>query len=366
MLHTTEYYKTINISDLITKLGESANKTISYLEKKMTINGSYGNEIKDISSYFKSPMLFISANRFDLAEKSISYIYNKFKLENGDFATSDVQKSTKEEYLEYWSYMNGWIIRAANHLNKIDPDSLDYFKNYFCGKNKGFLTHETKKNDGVTDVLTAAHHGLIHLEMQNEEMALSAGNYLCDAIEKQPDIQNKFYLRFNSNGSLITDDKRELELFCKIEKREPNQLHFMMGYPSAFLAILYARTNKECYIKSAKCYLDFSLGCDKSVYTCNFSHKLAWASSLIYKTIKEEKYLRAIKKISEYFISLQDTNGLWYPEADTNTQFDQSAEIACWFLNIRDNLLNVTNKNFHEYQSCQDSKQTLNTKLKLK
>lgn len=110
----------------------------------------------------------------------------------------------------------------------------------------------------------------------------------------------------------------------------------MIGYPSAYLGALYKKTNNLDFLKAAQAYLDFSLSCDKSIYTCYFSHKIAWAASLIYECTGNEKYLTVIDKISDYFIA-QQKNGMWF-ESDINASYDQSAEIAYWFLAIVKNI----------------------------
>ncbi|MHB1949410.1 MAG: hypothetical protein ACYCQI_15005 [Gammaproteobacteria bacterium] len=335
--------KTSNISDLCEKLSQSANKAIAFFENKLKADGSYGSEMKDISSYFKSPMMFISAGKPCTAEKILTHIKYSFMQKDGDFCSSEQLKSVKSEYIEYWSYINGWILRAANILSK--PDNSDsahvYFKQFYVGKDTGFLTNHIRNGSGVTDVLTTAHHGLINMEMENVELAISAGNYLCDALKKQLDIQKGFYLRFDKDGKPITDFAKDHTAFFFVSRSEPTQLHFMIGYPCAYLVLLYKKTGEERFLTAAKAYLDFSLSCDKSVYECNFSHKIAWAASLIYASTGDAKYFKAIEKIGNYFIAIQSDNGNWFSSEDINTQFDQSAEIACWFFEINKNLLQL-------------------------
>ena len=198
----------------------------------------------------------------------------------------------------------------------------------------GFLTNLDEKK--MTDVLSIAHYGLINLEMGNSDLATSAGSYLCEAIRKQPKLEDGFYLRFDEKKSVITDFPKDKTAFYYVSTKEPNQLHFMIGYPAAFLALLYKKTNHLEFLNAAKSYLDFSLSCDKSVYSCNFSHKIAWAASLLYECTGEERYLAVIDKSTSYFLASQGDN-MWFTD-DINASYDQSAEIACWFLDIVENI----------------------------
>jgi hypothetical protein len=327
----------------------SANKVVSFLESKQQEDGSYGDEAKDIACYFKSPMMFIAAKKPALAAKTLNYIKKSFMSGDGDFKTTNALKSKNSAYIEYWSYTNGWIVRSANLLGYTDVSQpgYRYLERYNVGTGAGFLTNNVESISSVTDVLTTAHHGLINLEMGNISIAVSAGDYLCKAIAKQPALQEGFYLRRDKQGKFITDFKEEKAPFCFISRTEPNQLHFMTGYPCAYLAILYKRMKNEKFLNAAKAYLDFSLSCDKSVYECNFSHKIAWAASILYECTGDEKYLNVIEKISDFFIKNQQKNGMWYTE-DLDESYDQSAEIACWFLEITNNIKNYRKKLYPE------------------
>jgi len=326
--------KNTYVSKLCTKLSESANQVVLFLESKLQKTGSYGDNVKDIACYFKSPMMFLAANKPQAAAAILNHIKTTFMSVDGDFKTTDTLKSTNGAYIEYWSYTNGWIVRAAHQLNirAISQPGYTFLAQYNLGENAGFLTNNNKDGSVITDVLTVAHHGLINFEMGNLDIAISAGNFLCETIGKQLNLRNGFYLRLDKDKNLITECSKEQTPFYFVSATEPNQLHFMIGYPAAYLTMLYKKTQNSDFLNAAKAYLDFSLSCDRSVYECDFSHKIAWAASLIYECTGDDKYLTVIDKISDYFIKKQK-DGMWFPE-DINSSYDQSAEIACWFLDI--------------------------------
>jgi hypothetical protein len=207
-------------------------------------------------------------------------------------------------------------------------------------------------------VLTVAQNGLIHLEDGNVDAAINAGHYLIRAFKMQPHLGNGFYLRFTRAGELISQFPEDQTHLHFISANQPNQLHFMIGYPAAFLVKLYQQTQDEDFLLAAKTYLDFSLSCDRSVYSCDFSHKIAWAASLLYECTAEEKYLQAIEKITSYFIEKQ-REGVWFHE-DSLSSFDQSAEIACWFVDIEKNL-NSLKKNSRLWNSSKKEESVAST-----
>lgn len=327
------------------RLSGLALKTVQYFESHLTERGSYGSNVQDLSCYYKSPMMFIYARCPDLAVRMLSYLKENYMTREGDFLTNSSLKSAKPEYVEYWSYINGWILRAAQKTQQkdISEPAYQYFLKFNKGIRKGFLTNYFEAKNGVTDVFTTAHHGLIHLEHNNLGLATSAGDYLCDAISKQPHMGEVFYLRFDSIDAPILTYESDQAVFYCVNRKKPDQLYFMLGYPCAYLALLYKETKDEKYLEAAKKYYLFALSCDENIFHSNYSHKLAWAASILYSINNLNDYLTMIEKITNHFIQTQDQQGLWYSDIDINASYDQSAEIACWFMSIADNLLKAEN-----------------------
>jgi hypothetical protein len=230
--------KVTDASRLCAKLAESAEQVISFLESKLQKDGSYGTEAKDIACYFKSPMLFLTGDRPHSADAVLNHIQTEFMIVDGDFRNSPDTRSANGAYNEYASYMNGWIVRAAHRRGRtnISEPGYNYLKQYNLGENAGFLTNDVKAQSGVTDVLTAAHHGLVNLEMENMDIAISAGNYLCKALSRQPNLSEGFYLRRDKQGEVITQFSKEQAAFSFVSATEPNQLHFMIGYLAVLLS----------------------------------------------------------------------------------------------------------------------------------
>src|SRR3990167_8444413 len=143
---TSTRHETNSVSQKSTSISEaislSANRALSAFEGKLETDGSYGKDAKDIACHFKSPMMWIAAGSPDYAPKMLTHIKSTFMLPNGDFGNNAQTKSVKPEYIEYWSYMNGWIIRAANKLGMADisEPASQYLDQYRIGANSGFVT----------------------------------------------------------------------------------------------------------------------------------------------------------------------------------------------------------------------------------
>ena len=321
------------------EIRKSASQAIIFFEDHLK-DGSYGNHIQDLACFYKSPMMFILGGKLRCANAMLDYIKDRFMTSQGDFLTNQFLKSIKPEYSEYWAYMNGWIVRAAQKLKREDITEFgfNYLNKFYLPIIGGFLTKKLEVKHNEIDVLSTAHWGLINLEKNNFQTAKKAGDFLCEILNNQSQLDTEFYLRINTDNKLVIDFQKEKIDFYRVKKNEPYQLYFMLGYPCAYLALLYENTKEKKYFEAANTYLQFSLSCHKDVYNSRFSHKLAWASSILYKLTNDKKYFSPIEKIVNYFLELQSSEGMWYLQEDINTAYDQSAEIVCWFLEIAKNV----------------------------
>lgn len=329
------------LTELIATLRASAQRASEVFISRMIAGGAYSSVKEDLAVYYKHPMMYLSLRDYERAMASTNHIVMRYLRENGDFSSVEkgTPKSSNPAYQEFYAYTNGWIVRAANKLGREDITTpcLSHLTTLQDSKTGGFYTHDPNANDGITDVITTAHLGLVHLESGRLDVAIAAGDYLKETLNMQPKIEYKFYLRRDISGNCVTKFPNEAILFNLVNKSDPNQLYFMIAYPMAFLVELHKMTEESKYLETARGYADFAFGCHETVFSCEFSNKLAWALSKLYAFMPESMYLDAIRKITQYFISTQGEDSLWFSE-DFLKCYDQSAEIVCWFMEISDNL----------------------------
>lgn len=330
--------RTLTKPELIAQLSASANKTYEYFKSIMMDTGSY-KEASDLSSYYKSPLMFFSSGDVSSARKSFQYIVSNFMKSDGDFITQPRMKSLKSEYTRYYTYTNGWLCRAAIKLSEevLLKTMLSFMELYV---REGFIL--TNQESELSDVLSVAHYGLIHFELNAKNKAIDAGDKLIRVYDNQDKINSRFKLCFDSNYLPIPSPSQSNNIFFYVDKKKNDQLYFMLAYPAAFLAILGGELGDNKYIEYARHYMNYMLTCDANQLESRFSHKLAWAASLLYKYTNELEYLDVVKKVLLFFVETQDDNGMWFTDEDNNTMFDQSAEIAYWFNEIKANLSSVS------------------------
>lgn len=68
----------IDVSKLCDKLSKTAHQVVAVLESKLQKDGSFGYDAKDIACYFKSPMMFLTADKPQAASAVLNYIKSAF------------------------------------------------------------------------------------------------------------------------------------------------------------------------------------------------------------------------------------------------------------------------------------------------
>lgn len=322
---------------ILEKYKQSADRAVKWLVLQLKSDDSYGSNINDLASYYKSPYLFSLSGKLEKANRMLNHIKKKFMRKNGDFTTSSEMKSENGAFVEYWAYMNAWITLAAQKMGRFDIayPAHRYLKSFYHPKPGGFTTNQPYgQANNVVDIFSTAHLGLTSLYFGDLEVARAAGNLLQSSWSLQPHKKSECYLRLTPEGKLITDFPADAAIFFVVSAKQPHQAYFMIGYPIAFLGKLYQATGEARYLNTARDYLDFALTCHDNIRSFHFSHKVAWGAAIIANLTKETKYLELATDIADYLLSIQESSGAWLTDQPAHTSFDQTAEIAIWLKEI--------------------------------
>ena len=125
-------------------------------------------------------------------------------------------------------------------------------------------------------------------------------------------------------------------MFHLVNRTEPDQAYFMLGYPIAFLARLAELTGDRGNLRTAHDYLDFALSCEGNLRTSPLSHKVAWGAAVLGRVAQapQSLALALAEQITTFLLEIQDASGAWLPAEPPHTTFDQTAEIAIWLQEI--------------------------------
>eukprot|EP01084_Bolivina_argentea_P117267 208277_1 len=103
--------------------------------------------------------------------------------------------------------------------------------------------------------------GLTYLSLGQVDTAKSIGDRLCQQVSKQKDLDKGiFYHLFDDDGNFVTSYNPEMDgwrLFS-VNGNRVKQMWWSIGYPAAYLGILYRLTKNNKYLKTAEKILNFA------------------------------------------------------------------------------------------------------------
>lgn len=328
------------LSNLISQCTVHSQRTLHWIVKHISSDGELKGYPEDLVCYYKLPYLLTLSGQTILANHVLDHIKSYFFTAKNSL-TFDIKKTENPLMAKFWGYVLGWIAIAAQKLGRFDISYplQDYLLAFQSQDHGGFATSGPWGiTDDAMDIITSAQLGRLSLYFGLKNEALKTGDFLGWNINNQTDLENSLYLFVNNEKSHVKQYLAEQEMIYVIKKHSPQQAYFMIGLPMAYLVELYSATNDKIYLEYAKQYADFALNCHESIKSFHFSHKIAWAMSLLYKVTKNESYLTLCKEISNYLMQTQDQEGIWLKAEGNVTAIDQSVENAIWLHEIATNL----------------------------
>ena len=327
---------------------EASDKAVDFLVSQLEDDGSYG-PTDDLAAYYKSPTTLYAAGRVEEANRLVDYIRGRFLQPNGDLLTGPDNKSGDAAFTEYYHYTNAWVAMGAQRLGRFDvaqkthPFLLAFYNKHQGGFNTTGPYDRSDKSAIMTDTLSTSHGGLLALYFGDLDKAQQAGDVLLEIFAGQPDLNVGFYERIDWKGNAITEFPEELTPFYFISATKPDQPYFFIGYPIAYLGLLYRATGETRYLEGAQDYLNWILNTTGNVRNFFFAHKVGWGASIVANITHNPTYAQLARDIANHLVSIQQPNGQFLPELGDFTSFDQTAEIALWLRYIHAELVSAGN-----------------------
>lgn len=325
---------------------QASERAVDFLVSQMQADGSYILS-DDLAAHYKSPTTLYAAGRVEEANRIVDFIRGRYLQPDGDVLTGPGFKSADFAYVEYYHYTNAWIAMGTQRLGRFDvavPTHrylLDYYNKHQGGFNTGGPYVRSDKDSIVTDTLSTSHGGLMALYFGDLEKAKAAGDLLLDMYAAQDDLDAGFYLRMDWKGRIIKDYPPEMGVFYFVSATEENQAYFFVGYPIAYLGLLYRATGDVRYQEGADKYLNFVLSTTGNVRSFFFAHKVGWGAAINYKNTGNPAYAQLARDIGDYLVSIQQPNGQFLPELGPFSSLDQTSEIALWLRYIHAELVSA-------------------------
>jgi hypothetical protein len=312
-----------------------AHRAAARLGSELRDDGSFGPGHQGLVSYTKSASLFLAAGRWDLADRVLGLVADRFLQEGGSLAAGGEGEPPDPMLSAHPGYANGWVAMAAQRLGRfeISEPVWGHLRGFFHPELGGCCV-EGPYDPGAArhvDMLMTAHLGMCALFFGDGEIAQRAEQLLVRFLDQQPE-PGRLLLRMDGHGELLRPDASPLAM--QIEAAASAQPWYAVGYPVGFLGLLHRVTTSGEALRAARGYLDFALACP-ALPGEQSAHVVAWAAGILGAITQSPRYFDLSVVIARSLMAAQRASGLWREVEDQPPAcFDQSAETALWLLEV--------------------------------
>ena len=304
---------------------------------------------KDLQGHYKAPYFWAAVGDMEMAGRHRKIIAERFLQTDGDFRSTPRRKGFFEfpcTVPNQYGYSNGWIISGMQKLGAYelvqkglkfilrlqDPVTGGFYASFDVDKN------EVNKN--LLDSSSTSSAGMACLMSGRLEEAGRAGDFILRLFELQPEPDRYFFSCMNSDGVLHTDvfdseDKWDPEgrkqKCLSVEADGLEELTWLIGKPTKFLARLYTATGEKRYLDAARWAFFFFHKLHQNAWLNYASCKTMWAGAELYRISKERVFAETALKILDFFCETQTESGTWVHSLWYRSEEEQT---FCWTADI--------------------------------
>ena len=301
----------------------------------------------DIQAHYKAPYFWLSVGDAWMMGRYRHEIEKRFLRSDGDFRTEETKKgffvfdcTVHNQYI----YANGWLLTAMQRIGayNIVQKGLPFILKFQDQKTGGFyykFDPGTKKIDkSLMDSSSTSSAGTALLACGRLREAEAAGDFILRLMKMQPEPGKYFFSCVNGKGKVHTDVFKSEDQW-DVESRKQkclsavndglNELTWLVGKPTKFLARLYTATGKKKYLDGAIWGMKFFHGMDKNAWFNYASCKTMWAGAELYRATGKKEFAEVAVKILDYYTKTQRRSGSWVHTLWYKTEEAQAFTWTC-------------------------------------
>lgn len=311
--------------DAIEKCRKAVSRTVKWTD-------AHWNEIlrePDLQGHYKSLYFALSVGDMEKSAMFRELVCGRFLRSDGDFRMDEDCKGFKlfpclppNRYI----YPNGWLVVGLQRLGLYGQAAkgMDFMLRFQDESTGGFfhsfdpVKKEIDRSSICCSCTSSA--GLACLACGRIETACRAGDFLLRLLELQPQPAKYFFSCMNPDGTLHTDVFRSEEQWDPKGRKQKclsfsadglNELTWLIGKPSKFLAKLYSATGDKRYLAGAIKLFDMFQLLHPNAWRNYASCKTMWAGTELYRITGENRFAETALKIADFFCESQTDEGVW-------------------------------------------------------
>jgi hypothetical protein len=308
-------------------------RVADWLTAEITTQGTIGNEL-DLIAYYHAPNLLASAGHSLEAQRVAGFLAKEALAPDGDFRYEGAKGKIIKPSMQ-WNYINGWLIWGLSRIGRFDVSEpaarfLERFQDTATG---GFLTAADPEKgfrpvEGAVDMGSTCAAALGMIYSGRWYAAIRAGEFLLEALRRQPRADEAFFCRFRSDGGALTEFPENEAYVSVVRYREPKQAYWYFGFAARILALLHRGTTRSEFLEGALEYVSRFDRCHPDRFEHWANDKIAWASAALYQASGEGAHRERIGRIFNPIATAQRRDGFWHWKAFFDTYETQPMSIG--------------------------------------
>lgn len=303
----------------------------------------------DLQGHYKAPYFWCSVGDARMAGVHRRLIAERFLRSDGDFRTAEDFKGFREfpcTAPNQYVYPNGWIVTGMQRLGAYDiaGRGLEFILRFQDPERGGFyFTFDAGSKEidrSLMDSSSTSSAGLACLACGRREEARRAGEFLLRLLELQPEPGRYFFSCMRPDGEIHTDvfasedqwdpDGRKQKCLSAVHDGL-NELTWLIGKPTKFLARLYTATGEARYLEGARRAFGFFHRLQENAWVNYASCKTMWAGAELYRITGEAAFAETAVRILDHYCRTQSPSGSW---VHTLWYADESEQSHAWSADI--------------------------------
>ena len=312
------------------RYAEGREKGLEWLLRHRNADGSFGPVEKGVF-YYRLPWTLAVTGETEAAMGLVEWIRRNMFTPEGNF---DGKYGRGDFESGWYPYPNANLIYGATILRQFDIayKGMEFLLTLRDPESGGFYDAPGEVGPtGRQDLAVTSMVGLAALANGQKAMAEKIGKLLGRCWKMQPNIRERLLYQYSAEKGIITEYPEDMAKTYAVEAQQPRQYFFVPGLMAAFLARLYMATGKRGYLRLARKYEDWAMGCTERQFEVPQVCKTGWGSAILYQITKEKAYRDWTVRVADYYLETQQADGHWV-NVEPYTQVHHDIEVTAEFV----------------------------------
>lgn len=333
-------------------LRRSLDRGVAWLEQQLAPDGSFADSEADLVSYYKSLIVFPVCGRHESAERCREFLRGHFLNPDGDLSSGDRKTGLEPRarnlanYMDSWVALGAWLFEDFALAEKV----AEHLVESQSPRHGGILTGPRRwSGEPRYDLATTASCGHAFLFCGRHDAARAAGEFLLEALDRQPapdrgpaDRPEGLVLAFDADWRPVEAPTDEERMYYHFDPSRSGERIWIPAIVAAFLCELYEVTGERRHLDAAERYFRFI------EYTPEYREgrlangKAGWSAGLLARTTGREEYRAVLRLIARRVLERQAENGEFQPHdtpsgdgggpqgADMPHRLERTADLTIW------------------------------------